>query len=54
MAAITLVIWIPSRPATADFSDTSHMRKDLTLVYGLGYQVETPPYEENAKAFMAD
>src|SRR5260370_3636569 len=31
------------------FSDTWHMTKNLTLTYGLGYQVETPPYEQNGK-----
>ncbi len=34
------------------FSDTWHIRKDLTLVYGLGYQVETPPFELNAKQVL--
>jgi hypothetical protein len=33
-------------------SDTWHMRKDLTLVYGLSYQVETPPYEINGKQVL--
>jgi hypothetical protein len=37
---------------SAYFSDTWHMRKDLTLVYGLGYQLETPPYEINGKQVL--
>jgi hypothetical protein len=31
------------------FSDTWHMRKDLTLTYGLGYQIEMPNTEQNGK-----
>ncbi len=31
------------------FSDTWRMRKDLTLTYGLGYQIEMPPTEENGR-----
>jgi hypothetical protein len=31
------------------FADTWHVRKDLTLIYGLGYQIELPPYELNGK-----
>jgi hypothetical protein len=31
------------------FSDTWHMKKSLTLSYGLSYGLEMPPYEENGK-----
>ncbi len=31
------------------FADTWHVRKDLTLSYGLNYSVEMPPYEVNGK-----
>ncbi|MFL6447782.1 MAG: hypothetical protein ACJ746_08855 [Bryobacteraceae bacterium] len=31
------------------FSDTWRMRKDLTLTYGLGYQIEMPPTEEQGR-----
>ncbi len=31
------------------FSDTWHMRKDLTLTYGLSWNLEMPPYEVNGK-----
>ena len=31
------------------FSDTWHMKSSFTLTYGLGYQVEMPPFEENGK-----
>lgn len=31
------------------FSDTWHMRKDLTLTYGLSWDLEMPPYELNGK-----
>ena len=34
------------------FSDTWHIRKDLTLTYGLGYQIEKPPTEANGKQVM--
>jgi hypothetical protein len=34
------------------FSDTWHMRKDFTLTYGLGYQIEMPPTEANEKQVM--
>jgi hypothetical protein len=34
------------------FSDTWHMRKDLTLTYGLGYQVEMPNQEQDGKAVI--
>src|SRR5581483_3654745 len=30
-------------------SDTWHMRKDLTLTYGLSWNLEMPPYELNGK-----
>jgi hypothetical protein len=33
-------------------TDTWHMRPSLTLTYGLGYQVETPPYEVNGKQVL--
>ncbi len=31
------------------FSDTWHMRKDLTVTYGLSWNLEMPPYELNGK-----
>jgi hypothetical protein len=31
------------------FADTWHARKDLTIIYGLGYQIELPPFEQNGK-----
>jgi hypothetical protein len=31
------------------FSDTWHVRPDLTLTYGLGYAIEMPPYELEGK-----
>ncbi len=34
------------------FSDTWHVRKDFTLTYGLGYQIEMPPSEENGKQVL--
>jgi hypothetical protein len=34
------------------FSDTWHMRKDLTLTYGLGYQLEMPPFELDGKQVL--
>ena len=34
------------------FSDTWHMRPSLTLTYGLGYQLELPPYELDGKQVM--
>ncbi|MCU1259246.1 MAG: Cna domain protein [Bryobacterales bacterium] len=34
------------------FSDTWHMRKDLTLTYGLGYQIEMPPTEKNSQQVL--
>ena len=34
------------------FSDTWHMRKDLTLTYGLGYQIEMPPTEEQGRQIL--
>ena len=37
---------------SAYFSDTWHMRKDLTLTYGLGYQLEMPPYEQDGKQVL--
>jgi hypothetical protein len=37
---------------SAYVSDTWHMRKDLTLTYGLGYQLEMPPYELNGKQVL--
>jgi hypothetical protein len=33
-------------------SDTWHVKKNLTLTYGLGYQIEMPPTEENGKQVM--
>ena len=30
-------------------TDTWHMKPSLTLTYGLGYQIEMPPYELNGK-----
>jgi hypothetical protein len=36
----------------AYFSDTWRMRKDLTLTYGLGYQVEMPPTEQNGQQVL--
>ncbi len=34
------------------FSDTWRARKDFTLTYGLGYQIEMPPTEANLKQVM--
>src|SRR5215472_10683042 len=34
------------------FSDTWHMRQDFTLTYGVGYQLEMPPYEVDGKQVM--
>ncbi len=34
------------------FSDTWRMRKDFTLTYGLGYQIEMPPTEEEGRQVM--
>ncbi len=34
------------------FSDTWRARKDFTLTYGLGYQIEMPPTEANSKQVM--
>src|SRR5215469_11108870 len=34
------------------FSDTWHMLRDLTLTYGVGYQLEMPPYEVDGKQVM--
>ncbi|HEU5451643.1 MAG TPA: carboxypeptidase-like regulatory domain-containing protein [Terriglobales bacterium] len=34
-------------------SDTWHMKPTFTLTYGLGYQVEMPPYEVDGKQVMA-
>jgi hypothetical protein len=34
------------------FSDAWHMRRDFTLTYGLGYQLEMPPYEVDGKQVM--
>jgi hypothetical protein len=34
------------------FADTWHARKDLTIVYGLGYQIEMPPTEEAGKQVL--
>src|SRR5205085_1270239 len=31
------------------FSDTWHMKPTLTLTYGLSYQIEMPPYEQDGK-----
>jgi hypothetical protein len=31
------------------FTDTWHLKPSLTLTYGLGYQLEMPPYELNGK-----
>jgi hypothetical protein len=36
----------------AYFSDTWHARKDLTIVYGVGYQIEMPPVEQDGKQVM--
>lgn len=33
-------------------SDTWHLRSDFTLTYGLGYQLEMPPYEVDGKQVM--
>jgi hypothetical protein len=33
-------------------SDTWHLRSDFTLTYGLGYQLEMPPYEEEGKQVL--
>ncbi len=33
-------------------SDTWHLRKNLTMTYGLGYQIEMPPTEKNGKQVM--
>ena len=34
------------------FSDTWHMRPTFTLTYGLGYQLEMPPYETDGKQVL--
>lgn len=34
------------------FSDTWHMRKNFTLTYGLGYQIEQPPTEQDGKQVL--
>jgi hypothetical protein len=34
------------------FADTWHVKKDLTIIYGLGYQIELPPYELNGKQVL--
>jgi hypothetical protein len=34
------------------FSDIWHMRSDFTLTYGLGYQLEMPPYEVDGKQVL--
>ena len=34
------------------FSDTWHMKPNLTLTYGLGYLLELPPYETNGKQVL--
>ena len=34
------------------FSDTWHMRQNLTFTYGLGYQLEMPPFEINGKQVL--
>ncbi len=34
------------------FSDVWHMRSDFTLTYGLGYQLEMPPYEVDGKQVL--
>ena len=34
------------------FSDTWHMRKDFTLTYGMGYQIEMPPLESNSQQVL--
>ncbi len=34
------------------FSDTWHMRPSFTLTYGLGYQLEMPPYETDGKQVL--
>ena len=34
------------------FSDTWHLRSDFTFTYGLGYQLEMPPYEVDGKQVM--
>ncbi|HEX4169828.1 MAG TPA: carboxypeptidase-like regulatory domain-containing protein [Bryobacteraceae bacterium] len=34
------------------FSDTWHIRSDLSLTYGLGYQIEMPPTEAQGKQTM--
>ncbi len=34
------------------FSDTWNVRRDLTIVYGVGYQVEMPPVEQDGKQVM--
>lgn len=33
-------------------SDTWHLRSDFTITYGLGYQLEMPPYETDGKQVM--
>lgn len=34
------------------FSDTWHIKPSLTLIYGVGYALEMPPYEINGKQIM--
>jgi Carboxypeptidase regulatory-like domain len=34
------------------FSDSWHMHPNFTLTYGLGYQLEMPPFEEDGKQVM--
>ena len=34
------------------FSDTWHLRPNFTVTYGLGYQLEMPPYETDGKQVM--
>ena len=34
------------------FSDSWHMKPSFTLTYGLGYQLELPPYELEGKQVM--
>jgi len=35
------------------FSDTWHMRPSFTLTYGLGYNLQMPPYEQDGKQIQA-
>jgi Carboxypeptidase regulatory-like domain len=34
-------------------SDTWHMKPTFTLIYGIGYTIEMPPYEEQGKQILA-